>query len=95
MPEANTTEHLPIQYSDASGYVTQELDDATVATVFTVDSEVIVHMVKTRQGRWRTDTSDHWQITAREERTRYPTPQELLDGLAAARGIHLTQVSYA
>lgn len=86
-----TVEHMPIQYADASGYVTADAEDATTATVFTPDSEVILHMVKTVRGVWAPDTSDHWQLTTRETRKRWPSAELLLADMAAARRLQLTE----
>lgn len=86
-------EHLPIQYADAAGYITQEPDDAASAAVFTADSEVIVSMVRLRSGKWRADSSDHWRLSSREERARFRSPVELLDTLSAARHLSLTEIT--
>lgn len=93
MPEQATVEHMPLQYTEA-GYITDARDHAAdECVVFTPDAEVLLHCVRTRQGNWRIENSDHWRFTAREWRMRMDTVPELLAAVTLSRSISLTEVS--
>lgn len=84
-----TIEHLPWQYGDAAGYITTDTDTAATATLFSPGSEVIVHLIRTRRGRWRADATDTLILSSGEWRTSWPTPDAAIADLAARRGATL------
>lgn len=88
-----TVEHLDWQYGDAAGYITTEPADAVTATLFSPGSEVIVHLIRTRRGRWRVDATDTLLLASGEWRTSWPTPDAALADLTARRNLTPRRVS--
>lgn len=93
MDETATIEHMPVQYADADHYIVAESANATTATVFTPDSEVLVHVVRTRTGGWRVEASDHFHFSAKVRGMRWRTVAEVLDAIAERYRVAFTEIT--